>query len=553
MVQFRRHGIRFPIFALAATALIGCAELDVTNPNAPDRSRAVRDIETAEALISGAFNGWHGAQYSFAGMGVGLSAASFQHSTPFCQGSGFSILPRQTSPAAGSGYHPYTTRPWDDLYRVLASVADGLGSLDASPELWAALDADEAARLQAFARFVQGLGHGGLALLYDRSVIRDEMSELEGPATVVGYDVVMDTALAFLAQAAALARGGEWTIPAGWMSVPVTADQLARLTHSYAARFRAAVARTPEERAAVDWNAVIADVDAGITASWVMDMDYYDGWYNPVADYTSYPGWSDEAYFIIGMADQSGNYQRWLDMPLRERRPEADLRTPGDQDPVLIVTPDTRFPRGSTLDEQKASPGSLYAIPDGLEGQIDGRDRAWGIRNVWARADRGTWRWSYYWHIDTEAYTYWVDFQWPEIPLAEMRLLKAEGLLRLGDAASAASLVNTSRVPAGLSPTDAAGTNPECVPRLPDRSCGDLMEMLKWEKRLETHMKGLFGAPWYFDGRGWGDLYAGTFLQLPIPCDEVRLLGMDTGCYTFGGPGGESAAAPSGYGWPDER
>ena len=76
------------------------------------------------------------------------------------------------------------------------------------------------------------------------------------------------------------------------------------------------------------------------------------------------------------------------------------------------------------------------------------------------------------------------------------------------------------------------------------------MEMLKWEKRLETHMKGLNFAPWYFDGRGWGDLYYGTWLQLPVPCPELTLLGEE--CYTFGVEG-ESASPGSVYAWPGER
>lgn len=48
-----------------------------------------------------------------------------------------------------------------------------------------------------------------------------------------------------------------------------------------------------------------------------------------------------------------------------------------------------------------------------------------------------------------------------------------------------------------------------------------------------------------FDGRGRGDLHAGTFLQLPIPCGELGLVGM--ACYTFGG-NGDATALGSVYG-----
>ncbi len=538
---------------LALVLTAGCSDLDVTNPNEPGRDAAFGSAELATALVTASFETWHDAEYAFSGPAMGLSAASFQHSSwSCCAAMGyFSAIPRMPlENDMGSVYYYVVAYPWETLYSSLAGLAEGLQALETNPDLALDLGNSEYARLMAFGRFVQGLGHGSLALLYDRAFIRDENTVLD-QAELEDYTAVMDTALAFLDEAADLAEGMGWTIPASWMSVEVTADQLARLAHSFAARFRAAVARTPAERAAVDWDAVMADVEAGITEDWVMDMDPYKGWYADFVDYGTYPGWAEESYFILGMADQSGSYRRWLDTPLNDRLPNPDADGDGVEDPILIVTPDTRFAQGSTVAEQEANPGSLYVIPDGLEGQIGGRERAWGIRNMWKRPDRGTWRWSYYWHIDAERYTHWVDFHWPEIKAAEMRLLKAEGLLRQGDAAGAASLINVSRTAAGLAATDGAGTNADCVPRLPDGSCGGLMEMLKWEKRLETHYTGLFGVPWYFEGRGWGDLYRGTYLQLPVPCEDLQLVGQGP-CYTFGGPEDDTAAPVSVYAWPGE-
>ena len=139
----------------------------------------------------------------------------------------------------------------------------------------------------------------------------------------------------------------------------------------------------------------------------------------------------------------------------------------------------------------------------------------------------------------------------PEITLVEMRLLKAEGLYRSGNRAGAAAIVNETRVPAGLNATDGAGTNTSCVPRLPDGSCGDLWEMLKWEKRMETVWTGVAGVGWYFDGRGWGDLWKDTPLQFPIPCREIQILQMMP-CNTYGGPGGEMGSPGSTYHFPGE-
>ena len=132
-----------------------------------------------------------------------------------------------------------------------------------------------------------------------------------------------------------------------------------------------------------------------------------------------------------------------------------------------------------------------------------------------------------------------------------MRLLKAEGLYRQGDRAGAAAIINETRTAAGLSPTDGSGSNTSCVPKLPDGSCGDLWEMLKWEKRMETVWTGVAGGNWFFDGRGWGDLWKDTPLQFPIPCGELEVLYM-TPCYTFGDPGGEMSSPGSTYNFPFE-
>jgi hypothetical protein len=251
-----------------------------------------------------------------------------------------------------------------------------------------------------------------------------------------------------------------------------------------------------------------------------------------VVDYGTYPGWSELSYWVYGMADQSGNYQRWLALSIADKDPN-----PGGN-PVLIVTPDTRFPQGTTVDAQQASDGAYVRAPDDIAG-------------VWKRPDRGTWRWSYY-HLNRyQEYYEWNDFTHSEINIAEMRLLKAEALYRKGDKPGAATIINATRTAAGLNATDAGGTNTSCVPKLPNGQCGDLLEMLKWEKRMEVAMQGLYGAPWYFDSRGWGDLWVGTTLQFPAPCKELQVLNI-LPCYTFGSAGGEMAAAASTYKYPFE-
>jgi hypothetical protein len=134
-----------------------------------------------------------------------------------------------------------------------------------------------------------------------------------------------------------------------------------------------------------------------------------------------------------------------------------------------------------------------------------------------------------------------------EVTVKEMRLLRAEANFRTGQLGTAATLINVTRTAAGLNATDATGLNTSCVPKLPSGACGGLFEMLKWEMRLETMYQGLHLAPWYFHGRGCGDLAEGTFLQMPVPGREAELLKMQP--YTFGGPGAPGAAPVGTYGY----
>ncbi len=525
--------------ALGAAA---CADLSVTNPNQPDASRAIKSAGDVESLISGAYNTWFNGVYSYNGPGMFLSNQSFQHTAPWAN-SGMEFygrLPRQNvvNDAADQFYINFTT-PWYQCYSAISGVANGLSAM-AKPNVATSIG-NNINRDKAFGYFVLGMAHASIALLYDKGFVVDETTDLTQTQTAKDYKAVMTAALAFYDKALALTNGASFTIPKGWMptDADVPAADFAKIIHSMKARYMVEVARTPTDRAAVNWPGVISEVNAGITSSFIENMDANNGWYYEANDYATSPGWSEATMFVWGMADQSGNYQFWLNTPLANRQAIIGGRN------ILIVTPDQRFPQGSTVADQTANKGKYLVIPT---------DADYGTTpaGVWARPDRGTWRWSYYYYIRRNAYNQFSDFHMEEIPISEMNMLKAEGLFRQGDKAGAAALVNISRVGiGGLSATDANGTNTSCVPKLPDGTCGNLWEMIKWEKRVEGAFQGLVIAPWFFDGRGWGDLYKGTPLQFPAPCKELQVLQL-LPCYTFGGSTYPSAAPVSSYNYPGE-
>jgi hypothetical protein len=534
-------------FATAALLLFsaGCADLDVVNENAADAGRALRTAGDLESLVAGSYRQWWLGSSTAGGFGPALSNMAWQHSGwPANFGVVFySGIPRVgTINEVTDQYYGNIVNIWNQNYRALAAIASGLQAVDADTAIRNSFSASNLARLRAYAKFVQGLATASTGMIYAGGFIIDETKDVfddQGqviPQPQVDYKAMVAKGLEYLDQAAQLSQGQTFVIPAAWMSDSVSAAQLARLARSFKARYRAAVARTPAERAAVDWNAVVTDIDAGVTATWNMNVPrggttWTHGFFNQYFG----PGWQQLSYQVAGMADQSGKYQQWLAIPPDQR--SYDIAT---GQPFLIITPDRRFPQGATLAEQTAAPGTLYEVPSSLQDQ-------------WQQPGRGTFRWSYYW---ARTMTRWGSTAAPrpavpEIPIAEMDLLKAEALYRLAGnqmTTAAAALVNKTRVAAGLD--DISDGNNSCVPKLPNGQCGDFFEALKWEKRMETIFLGFHLAPWYFEGRGWGDLYLNTPLELPVPCLEELLA--ERPCINFGGVGGQRAAPRSVYAFPHE-
>jgi hypothetical protein len=513
-----------------------CADLEVVNLNEPDAGRSLSTAGDVESLIGGAYNTWFNGIYAYGGPGMFLSNASFQHNAPWSN-SGmeqYARLPRVgIQNDIADNYYGNFSRVWFRSYRALAALSDGLKALD-DPDIADELGSEAVTRAQAYAKFVQGIGHATIAAMYDRGFVVDETTDLLVAQEPVEYTALMDAAMGYFDDAIALSSSS-FTLPFGWMQADITNTELAAIAHSFKARFRAATARTPAERSALNWSAIIADANAGIDEDLLLYYDDYNGWSFDVMGYVSYPGWSQMAYWVYGMADQSGHYQEWLAKDLGSKHYNAD-----DGEPVFIITPDTRFPQGSTIAEQRATTGSYFQM-------VEADDAG----DTWKKPERGVWRWS--WYKITRGRNYWFEgvMDQPEIRIAEMDMLRAEGMYRSGDLAGAAALVNTYRTAAGLNETDASGTNTSCVPKLPNGSCGDLWEMIKWEKRMEITGTGIAGAGWWFDSRGWGDLWYESPLQFPIPCGELQVLQM-LPCNTYGGPGGEGGAAKSSYSYPFE-
>jgi hypothetical protein len=160
--------------------------------------------------------------------------------------------------------------------------------------------------------------------------------------------------------------------------------------------------------------------------------------------------------------------------------------------------------------------------------------------------------------------------KFPFFTKAELDMLQAEGLIRKGDFAGAAALVNKTRVannlpaitafdnttpvPGGTATNSVPGGS-ACVPRVPVQAasqgapsttkCGNLMEAMKYEKRIEEAYTNFMD--WFFDMRGWGDLAEGTGLDWAVPYPDLQVR-LHPNYSTGGGLPGSSAGHGT-YGW----
>ena len=316
------------------------------------------------------------------------------------------------------------------------------------------------------------------------------------------YPEVMDAAIKMLDDAAAGAAANAFTLPNNWINEQTINNQeLARIAKSFSARFLASVARTPEERAAVNWADVLARINAGITRDFGFQADNTN-WEDGYKERLQNSGWIRADYRTVGPADISGGYQQWLATPVDDRQP------------FDITTPDRRV-TGAT----PTSDGTdfYYRLPQDF------------------RADRGTYHFSRYGHKRYANIRLTQIGFVPLMSITEMDLYKAEAYIRLNQPDAAATLINKTRVARGkLPPVTATGTaGADCVPRTTTGTCGDLMDALMYEKRIEAFAVASGGA--FFDARGWGILVPGTQLHFPVPARELETLGLLN--YTFGGSG----------------
>ncbi len=546
--------------ALVAVAIVtaACSDvLSVKNPNNPNVGQVLGTGTDIEAVFSQAY-----LQVGFTANSIHTNNIAPQLNAMALENYGnvanFDMVYRAAIPRlyidnsvnnSGDGVHLADFQNMSKLARTMSVAIAALdkflgsGNTLGSPA--------QNARSRAWGFFNLGLALGNLALVYDSAAIVYPSTPTTGAQPPLsGYADVMRAALGDLDSALTIATSSAVTaaptaFAAPWINgLVVDQPTFVKIVRSYKARFRAGVARTPAERAAVDWASVIADATNGISSDLVVQLSIQAGWQQrELTNAYRYQGWGDVSMMYLGMADTSGAFDAWLATPMINRQP------------FLVRTPDARWPAGADRASQIAASGGTNGVPGNtgyyFRNRPSGEDPP---GDPWGTSEYDHYRFRYLTVNNSDNAGPWI-----EIAKAEMDLLAAEGYLRKGDVASAAKLIDNSRVSKGKLPalsgvvTSASQPVPggsACVPRVPTgpngpTTCGNIMEALKYEYRVETYFTGY--GQWFQAMRGWGDLVVGTPLQFPVPYEEmqVRLHPF----YNLGGVGGASAAAVGTYGY----
>jgi hypothetical protein len=502
---------------LLLTAM-ACQDLAVSNPNEPDRERATQQPVSAESFVSSSFRTWwpvagHDDYPSWA-----FSTMANEVTSGFAD---FGQLEPSAEPRTAWNNSPVNARanvsetPWYGLYRTISSVNDALIAIDGGLVV---VDPTRTARTKAVGKFMQAVSHAHLAFYFDSAFVVDEKLKLDTITTpqLKPYPAVSAAALTQLDAAISLAQSGPtFTLPVdNWLFQAMTRDDLVRLANSYYARTLAYTPRTRTERAAVNWTEVIKRVDAGIVTDFapVAQTDIlWDDWKRLVARVRTGPpsDYGRPSYWVLGPADSANGFVNWAALPVDNRVA------------FQIRTKDRRI-------QGTAGVGSV------------GKYFGYNASNIFA-ASRGTYRYSHYYYKRDGVANTWTTGPQPDLTVTEMRLLKAEALIRLGRAAEAVPLINVTRVANGELPPvtiDGPPDLPGCVPRKLNGACGSLWDALRYEKRIEG--LGNNGVVAFFDARGWQTLPANTFVHLPVPGRELAVL--QRPLYSYGGPGGGSSA-----------
>lgn len=502
----------------AAVTLSGCLQLDVVDPNGLSISNVFTNASNTEAALIGAWKTYTEVYRGSCPTHV-YSVWGGEITTTNSAWIEFATEPRlpinnrdNLNCATRYGFWvPYESAA-GARESFLGIVQNGLkyGTINAANP-----DGADTRNRKIFAKFIIAASQLNLALTSDSAYITDSITPGFNQSNVElkGWPEVLANAKQQLRANIADAKGApNFTWPTTFINgVAVTRDDIVRAMYSLLVRAEVYSPRTPAQRDAVNWNGVLALLDSGITKD-------FGHWADRAVTNTSSTYFANStaqstvriSNYLIGPADTTGAYQKWLSDGL------------GKRTAFYIATPDRRI--------------------HGAAGNKTAGTRFTPLTTTMGSASLGPYLTSYYRstrYLNATNDSSATAFT-PLMTVAEMKFIKAEALYRVGRKAEAAALINPTRVAAGLKPVGENGppAGGDCVPRKDDGACGDLFDAIQYEKRIDLFPT--FAEISWYDARGWGKLIPGTPYHLPVSGRE--LITRNLPYYTYGGVGSPGSA-----------
>lgn len=489
-----KRNIYLLISLLVFFAFTSCEDLEVENLNRPtfDETNVPSQVN---GVVGSLLNGWHYSGHRANAPGIALFMSADVGS---CSWGNFGMRDLSSEPRIAFNNTPSypSMAPFEDYYKNLYSYSSSANDALLAIANDVDNEVEEVGRAQAVAYFVQGACLGSIGMLYDKGFVVTDHTDLTGEIPMVSYDVIIDSAVAILDKAIKVCNDSTFTIPQSWLptSATYTNVEFSELANTMAARLLTYKSRNATQNAANDWAKIRDYAQNGITFDYSPIMDD-DSWWDYMKVYSVYSGWARIDMRTINMMDPgmhpwfpaSGNI--------------ADLPNNG---------------LATSLDARLLSDFEYKATQDFLE-------------------ERGIYHYTTYRY---KRYDYYLATWTEPVPIirkAENDMILAEALVRTGNLSGAAAILNdasnTRKDRGGLA--DVAAVE------------ADLLDAIYYEKTIECILTG--ECVEFYDMRRRDMLQAGTFLHLPIPAQQLEVMGLDF--YTFGGTTGEAGIDYSTGGW----
>ena len=468
-------------------------DLEVENPNNPDREKAYSDPADVMNIASDGFFNWFMTMNSSLSPRIAMWVAADQGTCSWLNSGMYDLSYEPRKPFNNDVSYTYAnifSRYYSDMYGTLNTMNQVLKKANEGMKF--GYNGSDTKMVKAYSYFIQGITLGYLGLVYDKAMIVTENTVDPEASTFQPYSEVIDSAIVRLQKSIAISDKAHFKIPDTWINgKEYDEDELIELANSFMARFLVYKARNKQQNSETDWAKVLEYANNGIKNPLVVHMDNTK-WYCYYKHYTtSREGWARIDCRIINLMDPT----------YPSRFPETGINPPA-----------------ASSDDERLGLYFSFTSSNNM------------------KPERG---YVHYSNYEFSRYTYdSADKNGGDVEpftLAENDLIKAEANAMLGNLDEAISIINAgTRTTVGkIAPLPASATKEE------------VLEAIFYERDIELIQTG-FGIA-FFDMRRRDFLQEGTLLHFPVPGRELSILSEPI--YSFGGVSNADGVNTSNGGW----